>query len=117
VVSTTGLEQGLVNTATAGNDADSRTAGHGEDLLGTRGELDAGLALVGVVGNDGGIVSRSTGERSTVTDLLLNVEDDGTLGHLADGKDVSDGELGYLFKKESDEKKRDQKVSKLHSNP
>ena len=46
--------------------------------------------------DDSRVVARGTGERSTVTRLLLNVADDGTLRALSDGKDVADGENGLL---------------------
>lgn len=92
VVGTAGLEEGLVNAATAGNETNHGAASGGEDLLGARGELDAGLASVGVVCNDGGVVARRTGDAAAVAGLLLNVADDGTLGEDANGEDVSDGE-------------------------
>lgn len=46
--------------------------------------------------DDRGVVSRGTGQRSTVTRLLLDVADDGTFWQLGDGEDVSDGEGGLL---------------------
>ena len=94
VVGTTGLEQGLVNAATSSNDADGGTVGRGEDLLVARGQLDTGGVVVRVVGDDGGIVARGTGKSSAIAVLVLNVADDGSLGEVADGQDVSDSELG-----------------------
>ena len=67
-----------------------------DNLLGAGGELDAGLALIGVVANDGDVVARGTAEGATVADLLLDVGDDGTLRHLTDGKDVADSERSLL---------------------
>lgn len=96
VVSTTGLEQGLVDTSTASNDADGGTRGRGDGLLGTRGQTDARGLAVGVVANDGGVVARSTGERATVTRLLLDVADDGTFGERREGEDVGNVERGLL---------------------
>lgn len=83
VVGTTGLQDGLVDTTTAGNDADHGAVGRGDNLLGARGQLDTGLLCVGVVGNHGGVVARGTRQTATVTGLLLQVADDGTLRHLA----------------------------------
>ena len=93
---TTSLQQWLVNTSTASNDTDGRTAAARDGLLRTRWETNAGLVLIGGVADDGGVVAGCPRERTAVTDLLLNVADDGTLGALSDGKDVADGENGLL---------------------
>jgi len=95
VVLATGLEEGLVDTATAGGDTNGSTSARRDGLLGTRGETDASLAVLRVA-NDGGVVARGTGKGSAVTDLLLNVEDDGTLGALTEGKNVADREGSLL---------------------
>jgi hypothetical protein len=96
VESATSLEHGLVNTSTTSNDTNG-SAGNGSNrLLGSRGETDAGAASVGVVSDDGSVVAGSTGERTTVTDLLLDVADDGSLRELAEGEDVADSEGGLL---------------------
>lgn len=46
--------------------------------------------------NDGSVVSRSLGKRSSVSDLLLDVADDCSFGALRDGKDVSDVQSSLL---------------------
>ena len=46
--------------------------------------------------DDGGVVSRGTGESTTVTSLLLDVADDGSLGAGGNREDVSDREGGLL---------------------
>jgi hypothetical protein len=89
VVSTTGLQEGLVNTTTSSNNTNGGTGSREDDLLGTGGELDAGLAIV-VVSNDGGVTSGGTGKSTTITDGLLNVADNGTLGHGSQRKNVTD---------------------------
>ena len=89
-------KEGLVGTSTTGNDTDHATDGGLDELLGARGELDAGLALVGVVANDGNVVARGAAESTTVANLLLDVGDDGTLRDGAEGEDVADGERGVL---------------------
>lgn len=96
VLGTTGLEQRLVGTATTGNDTNHTAGGVLDDLLGTGGELDTGLAILGVVANDGNVVTGGTAKRTTVTGLLLDVGNDGTLGHGAEGKDVADGQGSVL---------------------
>ena len=68
----------------------------GDFLLGTTRQLDLRLlAVLGVADNDAG-GTRSTRNGAAVGQLVLDVADDGTLGHLADGQDVADGQLGLV---------------------
>lgn len=46
--------------------------------------------------NDGGVVARGTSKGTTVTRLLLNVANDGTLWQRADGQNVADVQGGLL---------------------
>lgn len=46
--------------------------------------------------DDGSVVTRSSGERTSVPGLLLDVADDGTFGALSDGEDVADVQGGLL---------------------
>jgi hypothetical protein len=96
VLGTRGLEERLVCSSTTGDDTDHTTAGAGENLLGTRGELDTGPVLVGVVANDGHVVTGGTAERTTVTHLVFDVGEDGTFGDGAERENVSDGKSGVL---------------------
>mmetsp|Transcript_25117 Transcript_25117/g.24868 ORF Transcript_25117/g.24868 Transcript_25117/m.24868 type:complete len:216 (+) Transcript_25117:256-903(+) len=96
VVGAAGLHDGLVGTATTGDDADGGAAVGRDDLLGARGQPDAGLVGLGVLAEDGGVVAGGAGERAAVADLLLDVADDGTLGEGVHGEDVADGEGGLL---------------------
>lgn len=89
-------KEGLVGTTATSDDTDHTTGAGLDDLLGTRGELDTGLALVRVVADNGDVVAGGAAESSTVTDLLLDICDDGTLGHLTDGKDVADSQGSAL---------------------
>lgn len=84
--------QGLVGTATTSDDTNHCSRAAVDDLLRAGRKLDTGLALIGVVADDGDVVARGAGERATVTNLLLDVRDDGTLGHGAEGKDVANGQ-------------------------
>jgi len=52
VLGSRGFEEGLVGSASARDDADHAAAGAGEHLFGAGGELDTGLALVGVVADN-----------------------------------------------------------------
>lgn len=94
VVSATSLEDGLVDTATASNDADLATSAGVEGLLGARGHADSGLASVSVVGDDRGVVAGATGELAAIAGGELDVVDGSSLGGLAKRQDVSDAEPG-----------------------
>jgi hypothetical protein len=93
---TRSLQERLVGTTTASNNTDHATRAGVHNLLGTGGQLDAGLALIRVVTNNGDVVAGGTAQGATVTNLLLHVRDDGTFGHGAEGEDVADGESGLL---------------------
>jgi hypothetical protein len=90
------LEQRLVGTTTTGNDTNHTTRGVLHNLLGTGGQLDTGLAVLGVLANDGDVVTGGTTESTTVTRLLLDVGDDGTFGDGGEREDVADGQSGVL---------------------
>merc|ERR1719166_799083 len=96
VVGLAGLEDGLVDTAAAGHDADGGAVGRGDDALGARGHLDPGPLGLRVVGDHDGVVAGGAGDAAAVPGLLLEVGDDGTLGHLSNGHDISYGKLGLL---------------------
>jgi len=95
VVGSASLQHGLLNSATTGDQANHSSALGVQSLLLAGGELDSALALV-VVGDDDGVFTSSLGELASVTGLVLDVADDATLGHLADGQDVANGESGLL---------------------
>jgi len=96
VLGTRSLQERLVGPATTGDDTDHTTRAARDDLLGAGRELDAGLALIGVMADDGDVVTRGAAESTTVTGLLLDVRDDGTLRDRGQGKDVADGQGGVL---------------------
>ena len=62
----------------------------------TRNSLRNSLLLVGVVGNDGGVIAGSSGEFAAVSQLLLELADDGSFWHGADGHHVSDRQSRLL---------------------
>jgi len=96
VVGTASLEEGLVGTSTAGDDADLGTNVGLDGLLTAGGETKAGGALVIVVGDDDGEAAGATGEGTAITDVGLDVADDGTLGDGGQGKDVAALKRGLL---------------------
>ncbi len=81
VVRVAGLQHGLVNATTAGNNADHRAAVSHDRLLGARWQLDLGLVVIGVLLHDGGVVARAASQNATIAGLALDVANDGTLGH------------------------------------
>jgi hypothetical protein len=93
VVSTASLQHGLLHTTTTGNETDHSTAVRADSLLLVGGQLNEGLVVIRVVGNNGGESARSTGHSSTVTSLLFNVANDGTFGEVANRDDVTDAQL------------------------
>jgi len=96
VVSTTGLQEGLVDTSTTSNDTNGATASRVKNLLGAGRKLDSGLASVWVVRDDDARVARGLGDLATVTDLHLDGTASGTFGHFSDGKNVANVEGGLV---------------------
>jgi len=90
------LQERFVGAATTSDDTNHTARAGGDNLLGTRGELDAGLALIRVVADNGDVVAGGAAKGTTVADLLLNVGNDGTFGHLTDGEDVADSKGSAL---------------------
>mmetsp|Transcript_22499 Transcript_22499/g.37052 ORF Transcript_22499/g.37052 Transcript_22499/m.37052 type:complete len:312 (+) Transcript_22499:1157-2092(+) len=96
VVGTSSLKQRLVGTSTSGNNTDLGTDIGLDSLLSSRRKAETGGSLVLIVGDDNSEAARSTGKSTTVTNLGLNVAHNGTLGHLAQRKNISNGQGGLL---------------------
>merc|ERR1719315_470680 len=96
VVASASLKHRLVNTATTSNYSDHGSVGGGDDLLVATWRLHPGPLGVGVVGDHGGVVAAGPGELATISGLLLEIADNGSLGHVADGHDVANGDVGLL---------------------
>ena len=96
MLSARSLKERLVCSTATSDDTDHTTDAGLDDLLGARGELDTGLALVGVVANNGNVVTGGTAKSTTVTHLLLDVGDNGTLGAGSEREDVANGEGSVL---------------------
>jgi len=96
VVSSAGLEHGLVASTATSDDADDGPVLGGVELLDAGGQLDPGAAGVGVVGDDGAVAARGLGHLAAVAGLLLHGAGDGAFGHLSDGQDVADRQLSLL---------------------
>ena len=65
-------------------------------LLRSRRQSNSSLSRVEVVSDDGSVVSRGSGEGSSVSGLLLDVADDGSFREGGEREDVSDGEGSFL---------------------
>lgn len=89
-------EHRLVGTATTGNDTNHTTRGVLDNLLGTTGKLDTGLAVLRVLANDADVVTGGTTKRTPVTRLLLDVGNDGTFRNGGKREDVADGQGSIL---------------------
>lgn len=85
-----GLEQGLVDSSTTGNNTNDTSGGRRNNLLGSGGELDSGLTLVNVVANNDNVVTGGSANGTSVTGVLLNVGENGTLGDGAERENVTD---------------------------
>ena len=92
----TGLQQRLVDSTTAGDDTNDTSGVGRNDLLGTRWQLDSGLVLVWVVSDDDDVVTGGSAQSTSVTDLLFDVGDDGTFWQGAQWQDVTDVKRGTL---------------------
>jgi hypothetical protein len=86
----TGLEQRLVNSTTTSDDTDGGSCVGSDSLLGSGRQSDSGLSVVNGVTDDGGVVTGSSGQRSSVSNLLFDVADNGTFGAGGDGQNVTD---------------------------
>lgn len=95
VVGVSGLADGLVGSATTGNDSNHGSAASWDGSSGSGGESDSGLlSIVGVTDDDGGAAGGS-GEGASVSGLGLAVGDDGTFGEGVDGQDIANSQSSY----------------------
>lgn len=96
VVCISSLQERFLCPASACNLTNHSSATTWYNLLGPRWKLDSGSAIVGVMADNNGVVTGGPGEDTAVTDVMLDVADDGTLGDGAEGEDVADDEIGLL---------------------
>lgn len=96
VVARTSLKHRLVAATTTRNLTHSRTAARRNGLLGARRKLDTGEARVEVVGDQNAVFTRRLGEGTAVTELGLDVADNGTFRHGVQRQNVTDGQSSLL---------------------
>lgn len=94
VVCGASLKHGLVSSLAASGDADHGSAGALDGLASAGREADTGLSALLRVADDEGRAAGGAGVGSAVTNLSLNVRDDGSFWHSVDRKDVADNERG-----------------------
>ena len=95
VVGVVGLQQRLVSSLTAGDDANHSTAAARDGLAEAGGESDTGaLAVFGVSDDDAGAAGRAS-DGTSISELGLDVGDNGAFGHGVHGHDVADGKSRY----------------------
>merc|ERR1711970_1460793 len=95
-VSSARFEERFVDSSSTGDDADHSAIGGGNGFLRSGRQFHFGLLLVWVMRDDGGVVAGSSGEFAAVSQLLLELADDGSLRHGADGHHVADGQRRLL---------------------
>jgi len=95
-VGSAGLQQRLVDSSSTGDDADHRAVAGRNRLLRSRRQFYFRLVVIRVVGDDGGVVAGSSGQFAAISQLLLQLANDGSLGHGADGHHVADGQRRLL---------------------
>lgn len=96
VVGTSGLQQRLIGTATSGNNTNLGTDGGRDSLLSSGWKSKLGGSLLFVVGDNNGVGTRAAGECTTVSELGLDVADNGSLRDRSQRQDVTAGKAGLL---------------------
>jgi len=89
------LEEGLVGSLAASDDANHASAGALDGSSHTRWKSDAGLLAVFGVADDDSRATGGTGEGAAVSLLAFKVGNDCAFGHLGDGKYITNGESGF----------------------
>jgi len=95
VVGLVGLEHRLVGSGATSANTDHGSAATKDRFADTGGESDSSLLAVLGVADDDGRGAGGTGEAATVTELGLDVGDNGALRHHINGEDVADGQRGF----------------------
>merc|ERR1719309_1674736 len=95
-VGSAGLQQRLVDSSSTGDDADHRAVAGRNRLLRSRWQFHFRPSHIRVVGDDGGVVAGSSGQFATISQFLLQLADDGSLGHGTNGHHVADSQTSLL---------------------
>jgi len=87
-----GLQKWLIGSLSTSANSNHGSAAALDGLSGSWWESNSGLSSVISVTDDNGWGSWGSGERSSVSEFTFAVGDDGTLWHLIDWKNISNGE-------------------------
>ena len=96
VVCVTSLEKWLLSPTSTGTLPNHSSATTWNNLLCTRWKLDSGGVVIGVVTDDDSVVTGSSGEDTAISDVVLDVADDGSFRDGSDREDVADHECSFL---------------------
>jgi len=96
VVSTSSLQERLIGTTTSSNDSNLSTGQRTDGLLTTTGKTETSGSLVLIVGDNDGKGSTTTSIGTTISKLGLDVAHNGSFGHTAQRKDISNCQSGLL---------------------
>ena len=89
------LEERFVSSLTSSDNTNHCSAVSKDGLSHTRWHSDSSLGSIFGVTDDDSASSRGTGEGAAITNLCLNVRNDGSFWHLVDWENVADGEGRY----------------------
>jgi hypothetical protein len=91
VVCVSSLEKRLVGTSTSSNNTDLSTDPRRNSFLSSGGKTKAGGALLIIMRNNNSKCSGSTSKSTAVTNLCLDVANNGSLGNRSERKNISNG--------------------------
>ena len=95
VVGCVGLEEWLVSSLSSSDDTNHSSAATEDGLSHTRWHSNSSLGAIFGVTDDDSAGSRGTCEGAAITNLCLNVGNDGAFWHLVDWENVADREGRY----------------------
>ena len=84
------LQDGFINSSTAGNNTDHPPCTTRDDFLCTRREFQPCLSLINIVTNDNDIVARCSAQSTAVTHFLLDIGNNGSFRHGTEWENITD---------------------------
>jgi len=96
VVCIASLEHWFFCSSTSSNLTNHSSTTTWHNLLSSRGKLHPGSAVIDIVADDDGVVSRSPSKRTPIADILFHVADNGSLRNRPQGQHVTHSQIGLL---------------------